>query len=410
MPWIGYVEARGPSAQAHEHMTISFDYSGFASRVLSGPGTIDRVADEVRRLGCSRVLLLTGKRTGQMQMVSRIRSVLGDLLADTFEGVVEHSSVAVVMEVAQKVREQRIDLLLAVGGGSPSDTAKGVAILLAEGEPLSRHANTFTPPNKLFQQELLQRKMPIVAIPTTASAAEVTPGLGIRDEHGHKLLFWDAQVMPRATLLDPAANVEVPVAVMTTSGMNGLAHCVEGLYSKRSNPISDGLALHGIRLLSAGLRAMVKHPQSVDARADVLNGAHISGMVIANTRTCIHHGVCHCLGALGGLSHGVANSIMLPHAMRLNAGVAAAKLALAAQAFGVETRGMTDVAAAAAAVEALESLQRELGVPSRLRDTTLKRELLPAIADHAMGDRALYFNPGPSPRPETVLALLEAAW
>ena len=391
-------------------MTISFDYTGYTSRVLSGPGAIDRVAEEVRRLGCSRVLLLTGKRTGQMQMVTRIKSVLGDLLASTFDGVVEHSSVAMVYEVAGIVRDQRIDLLLAVGGGSPSDTAKGVAILLAEGEPLTQHANTFTPPDKLFQQELLQPKMPIIAIPTTASAAEVTPGLGIRDKHGHKLLFWDAKVMPRTTILDPAANVEVPLSLMTTSGMNGIAHCVEGLYSKKCNPISDALALHGIRLLSQGLRAAVKDPHSIDARADVLIGAHISGMVIANTRTCIHHGVCHCLGAMGGLSHGVANAILLPHAMRYNAGVAANKLALAAQAFGVDTRGMSDEAATKAAVQAVIDLQLDLGVPMRLRDTTLQHGLLPAIADHAMGDRALYFNPGHTPKPEAVLALLEAAW
>ncbi|WP_083745233.1 iron-containing alcohol dehydrogenase family protein [Variovorax sp. KK3] len=391
-------------------MSPSFDYAGFASRVLSGPGTIDRIADEVRRLDAKRVLLITGRRTGQTQLVARIRTVLGELLVETFDGVTEHSSVAIVEQLARRVREIDADLLLAVGGGSASDTAKGVAILLAEGPPLARHANTFTPPDKLVQQELLQPKMPIIAVPTTASAAEVTPGLGIRDEHGHKLLLWDAKAMPRTIILDPQANLEVPLAIMTTSGMNALAHCIEGLYSKRANPISDALALHGIRLLAQGLRAMVGDPDSIDARADVLNGAHLSGMVIPNTRTCIHHGVCHCLGALGGLPHGVANAILLPHAMHFNREAAASKLALAAEAFGVDVRGMDEAAAVDASVEAVRQLQRDLGVPTRLRDTPLDRALLPAIADHAMGDRALYFNPGPTPTPQAVLSLLEAAW
>ncbi|MDO8942634.1 MAG: iron-containing alcohol dehydrogenase, partial [Desulfobacterales bacterium] len=184
----------------------------------------------------------------------------------------------------------------------------------------------------------------------------------------------------------------------------------EGLYSRRAGPITDALALHGIRLLATGLRAMVRDPQSVPARADVLNGAHISGMVMANTRTCIHHGVCHCLGALGGLSHGVANSIMLPHAMRFNLPVAADKLAMAAQSFDADTRERSTAEAAQSAIASVEQLQRDIGVPTRLRDTTLRRELLPAIADHAMGDRSLYFNPGPTPSPAAVLALLEAAW
>ena len=392
-------------------MTIpSFDYTGFASRVLSGPGAIERVGDEVRRLGARRVLLITGQRTGRTQLVARIRETLGDLLAGTFDGVTEHSSVSIVEHVARQVRDLGVDLLLPVGGGSPSDTAKGVAILLAESAPLHRHANTFMPPDRLVQQELLQPKMPIIAVPTTASAAEVTPGLGIRDAHGHKLLFWDAKVMPRATILDPDANVEVPANLMATSGMNALAHCVEGLYSKRENPISDALALHGIRLLAQGLRAMTRDPQSVAARSAVLNGAHISGVVIANTRTCIHHGICHCLGALGGLPHGVANSIMLPHAMHFNREVAAAKLAIAAQALGIDTRVMSDAEAADAAVDAVRQLQRDLRVPTRLRDTPLDRSLLRAIADHAMGDRALYFNPGPTPTPQSVMGLLEAAW
>ncbi|MDO8279659.1 MAG: iron-containing alcohol dehydrogenase [Burkholderiaceae bacterium] len=391
-------------------MTNYFEYTGFPSRILSGAGSIERVADEVRRLGCSRVLLLTGRRTGQSRLVARVKAVLGELLIDTFDGVMEHSSVGLVEELAQRVRRQHVDLLLPVGGGSPSDTAKGVAILLAEGGPLEQHANRFTPPDTMVQQDLRQPKMPIISIPTTASAAEVSAGLGIRDAQGRKLLFWDPKVMPRATLLDPAANVEFPAMLLCTSGMNALAHCIEGLYSKRASPITDALALHGIRLLAAGLRAMVRDPQSVPARADVLNGAHISGMVMANTRTCIHHGVCHCLGALGGLSHGVANSIMLPHAMRFNLPVAADKLALAAQSFDADTRKHSTTEAAQMAIAAVEQLQRDIGVPTRLRDTTLRRELLPAIADHAMGDRSLYFNPGPTPSPAAVLALLEAAW
>ena len=391
-------------------MIETFEYSGLPSRVLCAPDSVERLADEVRRLGCSRVLLLTGRRSGQSKLAKAVKLLLGDLLADSFDGVVEHSSVSMVNEVGQRARDGRIDLLLAVGGGSPSDTAKGVAILLAEGAPLEQHAGSFTPPDNIVQRELHKPKIPIIVIPTTASAAEVTPGLGIRDEQGHKLLFWDTKLIPRVTILDPAANLEVPTHLMTTSSMNALAHCIEGLYSKRRNPISEGLALHSIRLLTTGLRAMIRNPQSVDARARILSGAHMSGMVIGNTRVCIHHAICHCLGGLGGLSHGVANSIMLPHAMRFNLPFAGDKLALSASAFGVNVQGLSEAEAAQSAIQAVENLQREIGVPRRLQDTALSHDLLEAIADYAMNDRGLYYNPGPTPTRQDVLKLLEAAW
>jgi alcohol dehydrogenase len=375
-----------------------------------GSGSVDGVADEVRRLGCSRVMLLTGGKTARTKLTARVVATLGPLLVELFDAVVEHSGTHIVEQAAKRAAGSRIDLLLAVGGGSPSDTAKAVAILLAEGAPLHRHANRFTPPDKLVQQQLDQPKLPILAIPTTASAAEVTPGLGIRDADGHKLLFWDAKVAARTIILDPEANLEVPSSLMATSGMNALAHCVEGLYSKKRNPVAEGLALQGLRLLGQGLPAMMRAPDDVEARAQVLYGAHVSGMVIASTRTCIHHGLCHVLGALGGLSHGVANSVMLPHAMRFNARVAAPQLKLAAHALGADVAGLSDAAAAEKAIEAVMRVQRAIGVPTRLRDTTLKRELMPSIAEHAMGDRALYFNPGPTVTPQDVLQVLEAAW
>lgn len=391
-------------------MTTPMEYVGLGTRVLMGPGTVDRVADEVRALGGSRVMLLTGRRTGQTRLVARAKAALGALLVDVYDEVVEHSGTHLVVAAAKRAKANGIDLLLAVGGGSPSDTAKAVAILLAEGEPLEKHANRFTPPDKLVQQQLNEPKLPIISIPTTASAGEVTPGLGIRDEHGHKLLFWDTKVAARTIILDPEANTEIPVSIMTGSGMNGLAHCVEGLYSKKRNPVADAFAQQGIRLLSRGLRAAVKAPESVEARADVLYGAYVSGLTIASTRTCLHHGICHCLGALGGLSHATANSIMLPHAMRFNKRAAADRLRLVAQAMGVAVEGLPDDAAADKAVEAVVQLQKDIGVPMRLRDTTLRRDMLPAVAEHAMGDRALYFNPGPTPTPPEVLGVLEAAW
>jgi len=389
----------------------AFEYFGLPTRVVHAEGAVQDIPTHVERSGRSRAMLVCGGKTGKSRLVADVKRLLGPKLVATFEGFPEHSGTIAVAEGARLAAESDADLLLVAGGGSASDTAKAIAILLAEGGPLVRHHTVFLPPDRYVQQPLPNAKLPIIAIPTTLSAAEVTPGLGIRNEaDGRKLLFWDAKLAPRLIILDPVANQEVPMAVMATTGMNAFAHCIEGLYSKVRNPVSEAMALQGIRLLYEALPAMASAPWDLGARSRALVGAHLSGLVIANARVGIHHGVCHCLGALGGLSHGVANSVFLPFAMRYNLEVAAPQLKLAALAMGLEVRALPDREAALAAIEATEALKRAIGVPLRLRDTTLERALLPAIAEHALVDRALFFNPRPTASAAAVIELLEQAW
>ena len=386
------------------------NYQNTSSRVVLKPGAIADLPVETAALGVSRLLLVCGGNTLKGKVFSAVRDALGERVAGTFPDVIEHSHTDLVMTGAEKARALGIDGLVAVGGGSASDTAKAIAIVLAEGGRIDDHASTFIPPDKFFPKELHRPKLPVIAVPTTASAAEVTPGLGIRDKSGRKLLFWDVKLASRLIVLDPKANVDVPAAIMAATAMNGFAHCAEGLYSRLRNPISEGLALQGIRMLTAAIPQMVAEPDNIDHRAGVLAGAHISGMVISNARVGIHHAMCHCLGALGGLSHGVANSVMLPTALGYNRTVAAGQLAKMAEAMGIDTRSMSLQQAADAGIEAVRDLQRRAGVPRRLRDTGLDRAKLSEIAEHTMADRGLFFNPRRTDSAGQVLQLLEEAW
>jgi alcohol dehydrogenase len=386
-----------------------FTWSTAPCRIVSRPRALDTLAAEVDAIGAQRLMLLSGGRSSRGAASRAVRRALGGRIVCEADGVPQHSGVATVESIAASARENRVDGFIAVGGGSASDSAKAASILLAEGGELRDHANVFYPPDRYVQKPLRKPKLPVIAVPTTLSAAEVTPGLGVRDEYGHKLVFWDQNVVPKLIVIDATATVDVPADVFATTGMNAVAHCVEGLYSKVRNPISEGLALQGLRLLSAALPAVVRDPADEAARAQALNGALISGMVISNARVGIHHGVCHGLGALGGLPHGVANAILLPHAMRFNIDAATEQLGLAASALRADTRAMAAMDAARAAIAAIESLQRSIGVPLRLRDAGLDRELFPRLASEAMSDRGLYFNPRPASEAD-VLALLEAAW
>src|SRR4051794_6771752 len=389
----------------------TFEYNGPLQRVLAEAGAIRHVKRELQALGASRALLVCGGNTRRTRLFENVREAMGELCAGTFDRVIEHSSTTVVTEGAEQARAAGGDAFVAVGGGSASDTAKAIPILLAEGGRIEDHASRFVPPDQFFPKPLPSPKLPVIAIPTTASAAEVTPGLGIRDPAtGAKLLFWDVKLASRVILLDPEANLEVPAALMASTAMNGFAHCAEGLYSRLRNPISEALALQGARILGRAIPAMVREPNEIRHRADVLAGAHLSGMVISNARVGIHHAVCHCLGALGGLPHGVANSIMLPHALAYNLDVAAAELRGLAQAMGAQVDGKSDADAARAAIDAVTLLQVGAGVPRRLRDTGLDRAKLPDIADHTLRDRGLFFNPKRTASAAPILELLERAW
>jgi alcohol dehydrogenase class IV len=389
--------------------SVGFQLQFSRFRVLCRAGAIGSLAQETDAIGAHRLMRVSGTRSARSAAADAVDEALGDRIVARWSGIPQHSGVADVTALAAQAREAGVDGFVAVGGGSASDSAKAAAILLAEGGALADHANVFTPPDHYVQRVLKRPKLPIIAVPTTLSAAEVTPGLGIRDERGHKLVFWDPGVVPALIVLDARATLDVPAALFASTGMNALAHCIEGLYSRVRNPVSEALAIQGLQILAAALPAVMQRPADESARERALIGACLSGLVISNARVGIHHGICHGLGSLGGLPHGVANAILLPHAMRFNLEAAAEPLALAARALGVDTRDMDTAQAAQAAITAVQALQAELGVPRRLSETALDRELLPRLARGAMSDRGLYFNPRLATEAE-VLALLEAAW
>ncbi len=377
--------------------------------VVADAGCVSQIDTYLQTLACERVMLITSPRASQGIAARKVIHALDKKIVCQYTQVTQHSGVAIIEEIVKLAKLHKIDGFISVGGGSCSDSAKAGAILLAEGGKLKDHANVFYPPDRYVQQHLTNPKLPIIAIPLSLSAAEVTPGLGIRDPHGHKLVFWDPLIVPRYILLDGESTTDVPASIFTSTGMNALAHCVEGMYSKVKNPMSEALAVQGIAYLKEALPRIQKTPQDKDARALGLIGAYLSGMVISNARVGIHHGICHGLGALGGLSHGMANSVFLPHAMRFNLEVATDYLAKVATAMGVDTHQLSAKEAALEAIVAVEKLQLVLGIPQGLKGAGLDRSLLPQLAKNAMSDRGLYFNPRLANEAE-VMKLLEAAW
>ncbi|GAB2885578.1 iron-containing alcohol dehydrogenase [Paralcaligenes sp. KSB-10] len=388
---------------------VDFTHQALRTRLVCRPGAALALADELAHLGCRRPLILTSKSMRAHSLYADLLLLLSDVAVAEFDNIPQHSDLEMIGRVTERMNFHEADCVVAVGGGSVSDSAKAAALLFAEGGTLRDLASRFILPATIVAPDLLRPKVPIISIPTTASAAEVTPSFGVRTPEGEKLLFWDPQLASRVILLDAKLNLSIPAPLMLATGMNGLAHCLEGLYSTSRSPISTSLALEGIRRFDHALRAVARDPESIEYRVELLVAAHLSGMVLASARSCLHHAVCHVIGATCGVPHGLANTVMLPHTVRFNQSAAPDCLSPIEAVLG-ESLSALPPGDDGFLFSWLANLQAECRLPGSLRDIGVAREALPDIARKTMHERGLAFNPRPVNKPDDIEAILDAAW
>jgi maleylacetate reductase len=343
-----------------------FVYNGLPSRVVFGFGTLDRVADEVRRLGCRRALVLSTPQ--QIAQTEALAERLGALAVGTFNKAAMHTPVAVTEEALAVVRERGADCTVALGGGSTTGLGKAIA---------------------------LRTDLPQVAVPTTYAGSEATTMLG-ETEHGRKTTQLTLKVLPEVIVYDVELTLTLPVALSVTSGMNAIAHAVEALYACDANPVTSVLALEGIAALARALPVIVRESGHREARSDALYGAWACGQCLGNVRMALHHKLCHVLGGSFDLPHAETHTVVLPHATAYNEPAAAQQLSRVA--------GILDADSAA---DGLFDLARKLGAPTSLAQIGMPEDGIARAVDLAVA------NPYPNPRPlerEGLSALLDDAF
>jgi maleylacetate reductase len=377
-------------------------------RVIYGLPLAEALGDEISRIGARAVYILaSGTLHRQTDVVEIVRRVLGIRLAGVCAKIGAHTPRSDVVAVANQARAAKADLLLTVGGGSVTDAAKMVGLCLgndiAAPEQLDRLRATTTPDGRTERPAVRPPSLRSIDVPTTLSAGEFTAFAGCTDTVRHvKESFAHPLMMPLTVILDPAVTVHTPEWLFLSTGIRAVDHAVEDICSINPSPISDGMALQALRLLSAGLPGVKANPGDLEARLNCQLGAWLS---IIGAQNGVHkgasHGIGHVLGGTAGVPHGYTSCVMLPHVLRFNEPVNAHR-----QRWISEALGRPDAKAA----DAVAALIAGLGLPGTLRDVGVKPEQLDAIATGSMHDRWVHTNPRKIEGPAAVRALLEAAW
>jgi len=330
--------AAADSGRAEPRMLIPFIHDTTPQRVVFARGAVACAGDEAARLGLARALVLATPGSGA-RLGARVLDLLGARAAGLHAEAVVHVPKAVAETGLNAAEAAKADGLVAVGGGAAIGLAKAVA---------------------------LRTGLPVLAVPTTYSGSEATPIWGTT-EGERKVTGRDARVLPRTIIYDPELTTDLPAAVSAASGMNAIAHCVEGLWVPDRTPVTMALATEALKRWAAHLKRVVVSGDHIEARGECLVAAWLSGVVLTSG-TGLHHKLAHVLGGLG-LPHAETHAIILPHVTAFNLAAAPEASVRLAAAFGAD-----DPAAA------LKHLLRDLPVPQRLRDVGFDRARIPDVA------------------------------
>jgi alcohol dehydrogenase len=365
----------------------SLDYQP-TTRVIFGVGALARLGEAARELGGTRALLVTDPglwAAGHPQRAAESLRAAG-LDVFVFDGVEENPTTRNVGVALDFARTSRIDLIVAVGGGSSMDCAKGVNFLLTNGGSMTDY--------KGFGKAT-KPMLPSVGVPTTAGTGSEGQSFAlIADEKTHlKMACGDRKAAFRVALLDPEVTVSQPRMVTAVTGIDAVSHALESYVTARRNPLAQMFAREAWRLLDGHFEEVLRQPNDLDARGAMQIGAHFAGVAIENSMLGACHACANPLTAHYGLTHGVAIGVLLPHVIRFNAEAVGGLYGDLAHEVGL-LNGDEDAAGEALAQRVAEFL-RTAGLPTRLSECGVSAGILSVLAEEANQQWTARYNPRP---------------
>ncbi|WP_419887562.1 iron-containing alcohol dehydrogenase [Neobacillus niacini] len=384
-------------------------------KVLYGEGIIDKLSLEVERLGSNRVVIICSNSLLESNYVHKVKGLLGEKLISVVSGTKQHTLSQSVFDIASKINDQNVDLLISLGGGTVIDTTKAVSLILGESltdkEQLKNYSVKYEYGKEVEIPSIKNTVIPHIAIPTTLSAAEFSNIIGITDE-GRKVkeLFIDDKLTPVTVFLDPEFTVDTPDWLWLASGIRALDHAIETVYSKGKQLIPTTLAIEAIKILTENLPKCKEDPHDLFARLQCQQAAWMSFFGVTNVMMGLSHGIGHQIGAHGNVAHGITSCIMLPHVMRYSLSETVQEQAMIAQAMGANPAGKSEEELAKQASFLVEDLVTRLDLPTSLREVNISKEQFNAIAADAMADLVVASSPRAVHDEEEIMNLLNMAW
>ncbi len=378
---------------------LPFDFQPLG-RVVAEAGALARLGEFARSLDGSRVLLVTDPGLEHAGHPQRAEKSLRDagLLVFTFDGVKENPTEREVEAGRQFAEQHDIDLIVAVGGGSSMDCAKGVNFLLTNGGRMADYRG---------HGKATKPMLPSIGVPTTAgTGSEAQSYALITDESSHmKMACGDKKAAFRITVLDPEVTLSQPRSVTAVTGIDAVAHAIESFVCTKRNPLSSMCARTAWAYLEPNFETVLAEPTDLSARSAMQLGAYFAGMAIENAMLGVCHSCANPLTAHYGITHGVAIALMLPHVIRFNAPVAEALYAeLVTECGAANGEPASEILA-----QRVAELARIAGLPAALKDSGVSESILPLLAEEANQQWTARFNPRPVTEAD-ILRIYQAAW
>lgn len=356
-----------------------------------GHGAVNEIVPEVKSRGFKKALIVTDADLVKFQVVKKVTDILdtNKMAYEIFDKVKANPSVEVVQAGVEAFRKAGADYMIAIGGGSPQDTAKGIGIIINNPEFADVVSLEGVAPTK-------NKSVPVIAVATTAgTAAETTINYVITDEKKRrKFVCVDPHDIPVVAIVDPDMMSSMPKGLTAATGMDALTHAIEGYTTQAAWELADTLNLKAIELIAKNLRKAVENDP--DGREGMALGQYVTGMAFSNVGLGVVHGMAHPLSAFYDTPHGVANAVLLPYVMAFNAPYTGEKFREIARAMGIRNvDAMSQEEYRQAAIDAVRQLSKDVGIPQTLREIGVKEEDLEALSEAAMADVCTGGNPRP---------------
>ncbi len=355
-----------------------------------GPGARKELTGVVARLGYKKALVVTDKGLMKFGVAKMVLDVLDEAAIpyEIYDEVKPNPTVTNVKMGVEACKKAEADFIIAIGGGSSMDTAKGIGIICNNPEfsdviSLEGVADT------------KKKTVPIIALPTTAgTAAETTINYVIIDEEKQKkMVCVDPNDIPAVAIIDAELMYSLPKSLTASTGMDAMTHAIEGLITKGAWELSDMFEIKAIEMIHKYLPIAVNEPTNPVGRDGMAVAQYVAGMAFSNVGLGVDHGMAHPLSALHDIPHGVACAMLLPTVMKFNAPAALPKYVDIAKALGVYKDGMTQQEAADAACAEIDNLSRLVGIPTHLSELGITEKDIDALADQAIVDVCTPGNP-----------------